>query len=518
MDRQIVYPGSIPLDTDILSLQRDAMIAIGYLAQATLGTGMVADGLACAPTVPASMQVTVGPGSLAQMSVIDGTAFGSLAADTTDPLVKIGINTTPTTFTLSAPTSSGYSVNYLIEATLSEADATPVVLPYYNAANPSQPYSGANNSGVAQNTQRLQRVALQLKPGVPAPAGAQTTPAVDPGWAGLYTITVANAQTQINAGAIVTIPTAPFIPFKLPTLAPGFSRVQVLTSSTNFVVPVGVRLLKVRLVGGGAGGSGGNANTGGGGGGAGGYSEGIFAVTPGTVYAVTIGAGSGGVGVNATAGSGGTTSLGALISATGGSGGASVNPNCNGGQGGQGYGGAIALAGGWGTDGYNTGSTFAGVGGASAFGGGGRAGSGGGQAGAAPGSGGGGCYGTPGVGGNGANGMVIVEYLSRADLRAHSGRRHRRAVRHRSRHPLAVSSRPALGEGDRRDRRRARLAPRRQRLQPAQWSDARLRDVGWTGPPANPRRTDEPSLKRGRHACRLRPSISGSLPVRACCR
>src|SRR6185437_4501535 len=107
MDRQMVYPGSIPLDADILSLQRDVMIAVGYLAQAALGTGMVADGLPCAPTQPASMQVTVGPGSLAQMSVIDSTAFGSLAADTADPLVKIGINTTPTTFTLSAPTSSG---------------------------------------------------------------------------------------------------------------------------------------------------------------------------------------------------------------------------------------------------------------------------------------------------------------------------------------------------------------------------------------------------------------------------
>ena len=34
MDRTIVYPGSIPLDTDILSGNRNALIAIGYLAQA----------------------------------------------------------------------------------------------------------------------------------------------------------------------------------------------------------------------------------------------------------------------------------------------------------------------------------------------------------------------------------------------------------------------------------------------------------------------------------------------------
>ena len=410
MDRQIVYPGSIPLDTDILSLQRDAMIAIGYLAQATLGSGMVADGLGCAPTVPASMQVSVGPGSLAQMSVIDATAYGSLPADSTDPLVKIGINTTPTIFTLSAPTSSGFSVSYLIEATLSESDATPVVLPYYNATNPAQPYSGANNSGVAQNTQRLQRVSLQLKPGVPAPAGTQITPAVDPGWVGLYAITVANAQTQINAAAIVNLPTAPFVGFKLPQLAPGFSRMLVYYSSINFVVPGGVSLVRLRLAGGGGGGAGGNTTMSGGGGGAGGYAEGVFAVTPGASYAITIGSGGNGVGTNATAGSGGSSSFGALISATGGVGGSSVNPDCAGGQGGQGYGGSISLAGGWGTDGHSAVSYFAGQGGGSYFGGGGRGGSGGGRPGAAPGSGGGGCYATVGTGANGANGIVIVEF------------------------------------------------------------------------------------------------------------
>jgi len=37
-DRQLVYPGALPADTDILGLQRDIMIAIGYLAQAALGT------------------------------------------------------------------------------------------------------------------------------------------------------------------------------------------------------------------------------------------------------------------------------------------------------------------------------------------------------------------------------------------------------------------------------------------------------------------------------------------------
>ncbi len=45
MDRNLVYPGAIPLDTDILSLNRNAMVALGFLAQACLGTNTVVDGL-----------------------------------------------------------------------------------------------------------------------------------------------------------------------------------------------------------------------------------------------------------------------------------------------------------------------------------------------------------------------------------------------------------------------------------------------------------------------------------------
>jgi hypothetical protein len=116
MDRTIVYPGSIPLDTDLLNVNRNAMVAIGYLAQAVLGSSVVVDGLACRPTNPASMSVTVGPGSISQLAVVDTLAFGSLAADVTDPLVKMGIALSSTEFALAAPTSSGQSTNYLVQA------------------------------------------------------------------------------------------------------------------------------------------------------------------------------------------------------------------------------------------------------------------------------------------------------------------------------------------------------------------------------------------------------------------
>lgn len=416
MDRQIVFPGSIPLDTDLLNAQRSAMVALGYLAQATLGAGPVVDGLACAPTAPASMTVTVGPGGLAVLTTLDAIAFGSLPADNASPLVKMGVNTSSIPFTLTAPTTSGQSVNFLIQASLSEIDTSPVVLPYYNSANPSQPYAGPDNSGAAQNTQRLQRVQLQLKPGVAAPTGTQATPPVDNGWAGLVIVTVDYGQSAIGPASIVPHPSAPIVPFKLPQLAPGFSRQAVFAVSgvTNWTVPQGVFRAKVRLVGGGGGGTGTNsASFSGGGGGAGGYAETVAALVPGQVVPVTVGVGGAGESYGVSGAVGGNSAFGTFCSATGGQGGIFMSATSSpGGGGGLGQGGAVNLAGGYGGDGMYNSMMVPGYGGASAFGGGGRGAVGGNNAtlGQAAGSGGGGAYGLPGSGGNGAPGLVIVEY------------------------------------------------------------------------------------------------------------
>lgn len=110
-------------------------------------------------------------------------------------------------------------------------------------------------------------------------------------------------------------------------LAPNTFGNQLFTSSGTFTVPEVVTSLKVTVVGGGGGGGAGkivgySLGTGGTGGG-GGIAVGIFTVTPGATYTVTIG--SGGVGTNTfnTNGSaGGTSSFGSVLSATGGSGGA----------------------------------------------------------------------------------------------------------------------------------------------------------------------------------------------------
>jgi hypothetical protein len=356
MDRNIVYPGSIPLDTDLLNVNRNTMIALGYLAQAVLGTAPVVDGLACTPTSPPSMTISVGPGIISQLSVIDTAPYGSLPADTADPLLNIGINIAPTSFTVVAPTTSGQYVNYLIEASFQWSDTNPVVLPYYNAAQPSQPYSGPSNSATAQNTLRAQTVELQMKAGTPAAYGMQTTPPVDNEWIGLYVITVAYGQTSITEANISTVPTAPFLLWKLPWLRPGLGcSVQNFTTSGTFTVPAGVTQVEVEVWGGGAGSyasvSGVSSGIASGGGSGGGYARKRITtnLTPGQSIPVTVGAGgNGGTTGGGPASGGGTSSFGSFVSAAGGALNylASVtNPQNGGTPAGSGAGGDVNLTG-----------------------------------------------------------------------------------------------------------------------------------------------------------------------------
>jgi hypothetical protein len=419
MDRTIVYPGSIPLDSDLLSTNRNTMVALGALLQATLGTTPVIDGLAVTPTIPASLSVIVSPGSITQATTVDQNAYGSLAADATDALVKMGINLTATTLTLAAPTTSGQSVNHLIEAAFVESDTSATVLPYYNAANPAQPYLGPNNTGTAQATSRIQRVQLQLKAGTPATAGTQTTPPVDNGWSGIAVVTVNYGQTQVTSANIAQASLSPALAWKLPALRPGFPSLQAFTSSSSFTIPVGVTRLKVTVIGGGgAGGTHGTTPSGGGGGG--GHAIRVLTgMTPGTVIPVTVGPGGTPLtgGNTGNGGAGGTSSFGIYASATGGNGGGggSGSAPAAGGSGGNGVGGDINYGGSFGTDGVIP---------AARGGDGGGPGAGRGTTGAVqgisangPGGGGGGGgassttgAGTGAPGGTGGAGLVIVEF------------------------------------------------------------------------------------------------------------
>ena len=410
MDRQIIYPGSIPLDTDLLKVQRNTLIGLSALTKTVLGSSPVVDGLACSPSGP-GYAVAIGPGTLSTLQALDSMPFGSLPAEPA-PMLKTGVNLGSSTLQLGITADQGAVICWLIQASLEESDDQPLALQYWNASEPTIPFSGPGNSGAAQNTRRATKIKFSSKASSPVPVGTFAPPAADPGWVGLFGVTTWVGKPAITVEDIQTLPTAPILPFYLPDLTPGFSRQIIITSSTTWTVPARVARLRVRVVGGGGGGGGGSTTFGGGGGGAGGYAEGIVSVVPGRVFPVIIGGGGPPSGPTVTGGNGGLTNFGDLVAAQGGLGGASANPDSHGGSGGVGSSGALLLLGGTGGDGPMIAGVPAGNGGASAFGGGGRGSNGGGAPanGRAPGSGAGGGYGGGAFGGQGAPGIALIEF------------------------------------------------------------------------------------------------------------
>jgi hypothetical protein len=233
MNREIVYPGAIPQDTDMLSAYLQAMISDGFIMRAAFSnfaSGVLCDGLACTPATPTANQtVVVAPGVIMALETVDSTAYGSLGTNSA-PLVKMGINLTSTTVNLAsligALTGSQF-MNCLIQVQFNEADGTPIVLPYYNATNPSSPYSGPGNTGVAQNTVRAETVSIGVIAGT---TNSLAVPSPTTGWSGLYSVYIFAGQTQILSTNITQIGSAPFIGTKIGQLR------QKMSGNTSFYV------------------------------------------------------------------------------------------------------------------------------------------------------------------------------------------------------------------------------------------------------------------------------------------
>lgn len=211
MDRQIVYTGALPQSTDILNTNKMGQIGLGYAMRGILGVNTVVHNLACNPTQPASLQVGIGVGAIYTLDTLDAAAYSDLGLDQSQ-IIKQGILANPILLTITPPVTSGQSQVYLVEAILSDIDTGSSVLPYYNATNPTAPFSGPGNNGMSQYTTRSVQCTIALKAGAAAPTGSQVTPTPDAGYTGLYAITVVNGQTQITSVNIVLQPTAPFFP------------------------------------------------------------------------------------------------------------------------------------------------------------------------------------------------------------------------------------------------------------------------------------------------------------------
>jgi len=223
MRRPITYIGQSILEWLFTRPAQDNMVALGKLSAAVLGTTTQFNGLAVSPTSPASLQVSVAPGEIYMLAALEATACGTLAADTTHQIVKQGISLDATLLNIAAPSVAGQSINYLIQATFQETDisvdptngSSPVVLPFYNDANPTVPYNGPNNTGQTSNTFRQGSVVLNAKPGISATTGSQVTPSPDSGYVGIAVVTIANGQSTITSGNITAYSGAPAITERL---------------------------------------------------------------------------------------------------------------------------------------------------------------------------------------------------------------------------------------------------------------------------------------------------------------
>jgi hypothetical protein len=221
------------MDTDLMLSNKNIFVAIGHVLQDMLGTSTLFSGLGCVPTSPAGMTVNVNPGRAYSLQSTDVGAYGSVAADAR-PLVKQGILLDAVNFACPAPTTAGFSINYLVEAAFQEIDGGSTVLPYYNASNPAQAFNGPNGTGTSNTTFRDNTVQLQLKAGTAATTGTQTTPTVDSGFTGLWVITVAFGAVTITSANISQFTGAPILPASLlQMIQQGSSTYAVATGTAN---------------------------------------------------------------------------------------------------------------------------------------------------------------------------------------------------------------------------------------------------------------------------------------------
>lgn len=217
MDRQTAYAGELPVVSDYLQAQQNAMVALGEFIASICGTTSFVTGLSCTPTSPtANLSVVLGAGCIYQSEPLEATTWSALNANTTYNVMKQGISLAgPSVAAFTPPSTSGYSQVFLIEAQYQDSDTNSEVLPYFNPAILTTPgavnFSGPGNNGAAQATARLGILAVQVKAGVAATTGTQVAPTADTGWVPLYAITLANGQTQITSGSIAIATGAPFL-------------------------------------------------------------------------------------------------------------------------------------------------------------------------------------------------------------------------------------------------------------------------------------------------------------------
>ena len=338
MDRQIVYPGGVPLDTDLLNAGRNTKKGLGRLAFLLFGEVSAAQGFTIALS-STDMTATIGEGTILATGPIDQTAIGGLGGGldaVTDTVVNQYDSWANQTVTLLAGATT------TIWAVCSETDGDETVLPFYNSENPAQTLAGSANDGADLPTQRQARVQIVASTTEPeVPAGSVVV--------ALYSIVVPTTATSL-AGLTAT-PQSAFYP-TIPELMRGrFLSEEVITVSAGYTPSRWAKTLRVRMVGGGGAGGGavGQAEdkqqvSCGGCGGSGGYMEFLVDVSK-VSWPQQLTIGARGIGASGGQGSGGgNTTFGTLARCDGGVAGGTIAavPGV-GGWGGQSEGGGFSV-------------------------------------------------------------------------------------------------------------------------------------------------------------------------------
>lgn len=188
-------------DFDFVQGFHDVLYALGGLAS-DINSGLpttVVGGLVATQTVAPSLSINIASGRIYQFAPSDAVATGSIAQDL-NIIVQQGYNPGQT-ITLTAP-SAGQSQWNVVQAQFSQVDAVRDndpnggIVPFYNAANPTQPTLNSIN------TVRKGLCVLQVITGSAATTGSEVPPTPTGGWVPLYMIDLAGGQTQITNSQI----------------------------------------------------------------------------------------------------------------------------------------------------------------------------------------------------------------------------------------------------------------------------------------------------------------------------
>lgn len=215
VDRTIVYPIEVPFDIDILQSQKNILLGFSEYISTVTGLSGYVNGLECVPSTPAALTVEIGPGSVYENSAVDSTPYGSLPA-TPLLIMQQGISYNDVTLSTPAPPTIGNSIKYLVQVSFAQTDGIPQNRTFFG--QPSQ----------IVNTQRQGLIDIGVKPGIEAPTGTEVAPSPDPGFIGLWVVTVAFGQTTVLSGDIAVYPGAPFIIEKLQ------DKISLTTALANF--------------------------------------------------------------------------------------------------------------------------------------------------------------------------------------------------------------------------------------------------------------------------------------------